>query len=60
MNGLKRCVLAGMASCLLMMPGFSLAEGAPGSDVTTQAAAAVLIGLARSQSGQRRFSGSSE
>ena len=40
MNGLKRCVLAGMASCLLMMPGFSLAEGAPGSDVTTQAAAA--------------------
>lgn len=40
MKGLKRYVLAGMASCLLMMPAFSLAEDDAGSDLMTKAAAA--------------------
>ena len=37
MNGLKRCVLAGMASCLLVLPNFALAEDASGSELMTQA-----------------------
>lgn len=40
MKGLKRCVLAGMASCLLMIPAFSMADDDAGRDVTTKAAAA--------------------
>lgn len=37
MNGLKRCVLAGMASCLLVLPNFALAEDASGSELMTKA-----------------------
>ena len=37
MNGLKRCVLAGMVSCLLVLPNFALAEDASGSELMTQA-----------------------